>query len=69
MATEAETVTRVLWIEGCRRRVRMRDWREELAAVGEEVVERRKSGASRMRRALESALATPEMASVIVDFV
>jgi hypothetical protein len=47
----------------------MRDWREKLAVVGEEVVERRKSGASRMRRTLESVLATLEMASVIVDLV
>jgi len=49
--------------------VRMRDWREKLAVVGEEVVERRKSGASRMRRILESVLAMLEIASVIVDFV
>ncbi len=47
----------------------MRDWREKLAVVGEEVVERRKSGASRMRRILESVLPTLEMASVIVDLV
>jgi hypothetical protein len=47
----------------------MRDWSEKLAVVGEEVVERRKSGASRMRRTLESVLATLEMASVIVDLV
>ena len=47
----------------------MRDWREKLAVVGEGVVERRKSGASRMRRALESVLVTLEMTSVIVDLM
>ena len=47
----------------------MRDWREKLAVVGEEVVDRRKSGASRMRRALEFVLATLEMTSVIVDLM
>ena len=47
----------------------MRDWSVELAVIWEEEVERRKSGASRIRRMLVSVLARLEMASVIVDLV